>query len=91
MESQLNDRTDEERVENLRNLASKSREKSSRGDYYSPKATIQEFNDAYGAGEKAKAGTKLIGKSIFNIGRFIGKEVLPTILEQTANKIDKKK
>lgn len=40
--------------------------------------------DGYGAKERSIAGLKLLGKSIFNVGKFTFTEALPKIAEEAA-------
>ncbi len=82
-------KSDFERAENARQAAQHLRETTG-GKYYSAKEAIDEFNDAYGASEKTVAGAKLVGKSLFNIGRFVTSELLPGMLEQGAKDLEKR-
>lgn len=36
--------------------------------------------------ERAKAGLKILGKSMFNVGKFVAKEVLPALAEKAEEK-----
>lgn len=85
------DLPDSEKAEQMREKASSMREFGSKGDYYSHKEAIDDLRYADGAGEKALAGAKLIGKSLFNIGRFGAKELLPRAFEQGAKNLEKRK
>ncbi|KVE75810.1 hypothetical protein WI98_11930 [Burkholderia vietnamiensis] len=52
--------------------------------YLSLSEDWSELVDGYGAKERSVAGLKILGKSIFNIGKFAFTEALPKIAEQTA-------
>ncbi len=86
----MNHLSKEEKARKLREDAQALREKIG-GDYYSAKEAIDDVYYADGIGGKAAASAKLIGKSLFNIGRFIGSEILPAIGEQNARKLEKDK
>lgn len=43
-----------------------------------------ELVDGYGAKEKSVAGLKLLGKSVFNVGKFAFTELLPKVAEEAA-------
>ena len=88
---EFKDLTDSEKAQRMRDSASSMRDFGDKKDYYSPKEAIDDLKYADGAGEKAIAGAKLIGKSLFNIGKFGTKELLPRILEQGAKNLDKSK
>ncbi len=59
-------------------------------DYYSPREAIDDVRYAIGAGETAVAGAKLVGKSLFNIGKFVGGSLLPDFLETRARMYEQK-
>jgi hypothetical protein len=52
--------------------------------YLSLSEDWSELVDGYGAKERSIAGLKLLGKSIFNVGKFTLTEALPRMAEQTA-------
>lgn len=62
-------------------LAKILREKVGSKDYYSPKETLDDLRYSIGAGETATNAAKLVGKSLFNVGKFVGGSVLPSVLE----------
>lgn len=88
---EFKDLSDSEKAQRMRESASSMKDFGSKKDYYSPKEAIDDLRYADGAGEKAVAGVKLIGKSLFNIGKFGVKELLPGILEQGARNLEKRK
>lgn len=85
----LSDDEKHERIESMRNNANSAREKYGKGKYFSFGEAIDEIKQADGAGETAVASVKLIGKSLFNIGRFTVAEVIPGMMEQTAKQAEK--
>ena len=80
----------EEQAQKFREDAQFLREKTG-GDYYSAREALDDVYFADGVGGKAAASAKLVGKSLFNIGRFIGSELLPAIGEQKARHLEKNK
>lgn len=47
---------------------------------------VEDFKSAYGAKEKALVGSKIAGKSLVNIKRFVIGTALPTMFEQASKK-----
>ena len=88
---EFKDLSDSEKAQRMRESASSMKDFGSKKDYYSPKEAIDDLRYADGAGEKALAGAKLIGKSLFNIGSFGAKELLPRAFEQGAKNLEKRK
>lgn len=68
-----------------RKFASMLRDKVGSKEYYSAKETVDDVRYAIGAGETAVAGAKLVGKSLFNIGKFIAGDLLPSALDKGAD------
>mgnify|MGYP007087627617 CR=1 FL=1 len=85
----LSDDEKRERIAGWRDTAEQRREYHKEGKYLSLKESVDEFKDADNAGGKALAGAKIVGKSLFNIGRFAVAEALPSFLEQTAKQAEK--
>lgn len=85
----LSDDEKRERHKEMRDNANAMREKFKDGKYYGFKEAIDEVKDAYGFSETAVASAKLVGKSLFNIGRFTVTELAPTFLEEVAKMGDK--
>ncbi|MBR7901172.1 MULTISPECIES: hypothetical protein [Burkholderia cepacia complex] len=52
--------------------------------YLSLSEDWSELMDGYSAKERSIAGLKLLGKSIFNVGKFTLTEALPKMAEKTA-------
>ena len=61
---EFKDLSDSEKAQRMRESASSMKDFGSKKDYYSPKEAIDDLRYADGAGEKAVAGVKLIGKSL---------------------------
>lgn len=91
--------TEEEKIERIKNMSNsiKSRFKNETDEdgkdtkYYSRdelKESLDEVRYAQGK-DKAVAGAKLIGKSLFNVGRFAIKEAVPTVLDNMAENAEK--
>ncbi len=57
--------------------------------YFKIGEALDEVNHAYGDKEKTVASLKLLGKGIFNVGRFAVAEVLPSAMEQVAKQVEK--
>ncbi|WP_143189342.1 hypothetical protein [Paraburkholderia lycopersici] len=53
-------------------------------EYLSLSEDWSELVDGYGAKERSIAGLKLLGKSIFNVGKFTFTEALPKMAERAA-------
>lgn len=85
----LSDDEKRERIAEWRDTAKRGRERYKDGKYMSLKESVNKFKDADNAGEKALAGAKIVGKSLFNIGRFAVAEALPSMLEQVAKQAEK--
>lgn len=73
-------------------------EDDSKSNYYFKMGdAVEELSDAYGAKEKTIAGTKLVGKALFNTALFTGKlglsfvKAMPAILEEKAREAEKNK
>lgn len=73
-----------------RKFASMLRDKVGSKEYYSAKETVDDVRYAIGAGETAAAGAKLVGKSLFNIGKFIAGDLLPSALDKGASNYHKR-
>lgn len=82
----LDDDGKRESLKKLKDSATSAEEKFSKGSYYSWSETIDDIKHASGAGKTAVAGTKLVGKSLFNIGKFALAEILPGILKTAVKK-----
>lgn len=57
--------------------------------YFKMGEALDEVKRAYGAQDTAVSTLKLLGKGIFNVGRFAVAEVLPSVMEQVATKVEK--
>lgn len=57
--------------------------------YFKMGEALDDVNYAYGAKDTAVASLKLLGKGIFNVGRFAVAEVLPSFMEQTAKQVER--
>ena len=55
--------------------------------YFSISESVDEFKDSFGLKEKSVAGLKIVGKGLFNVGKFTFIEILPAVAEKTANKM----
>lgn len=81
----LSDDEKKARIQDMRDSAKNFREKYKDGKYYSFGEAIDDIKQANGAGETTVASVKLVGKSLFNIGRFTFAEVLPAIADRSAD------
>lgn len=57
--------------------------------YFKMDEALDDVNYAYGAKDKAVSTLKLLGKGLFNAGRFAVAEVLPAAMEQSAKLLEK--
>ncbi len=85
----LSDEEKLERIAQMRQQAQERREFHKDGKYMSVKDSIDDFKYAFDAREKATAGAKIVGKSLFNVGRFALAELLPSMLETAADNGEK--
>lgn len=85
----LSDDEKRERIAEFRAQAQSRRDYHQDGSYYAIDEAFDEFSHANGAGNKVLAGAKLVGKSLFNIGRFTSAVALPYLLEDAAKKAEK--
>ena len=51
--------------------------------YFKMSDAWDEVSYGVGAGEKAKAGLKMLGKGLFNFGKFVATEAVPKMVEQS--------
>lgn len=58
-----------------------------KSNYFDMGNAVDDLKYSYGAGEKAKSALKLFGKSLFNVGAFAVTEVIPGIVEKTAQSV----
>lgn len=58
--------------------------------YLSLSDDIDDFKNGYDGMEKAKAGFKILGKSIFNIGKFTVTEALPEMARRVEEEKSKR-
>lgn len=62
--------------------------------YYQLGDAVDEFNNSYGAKEKTVSALKVLGKGLFNVGKFLvtdGKDELEKYNQKTREKLDKAK
>ena len=62
--------------------------------YYKLGDAYDEFNYSYGANDKTVSALKMVGKGLFNVGKFLitdGKDQLESYNERTREKLDKKR
>lgn len=57
--------------------------------YFKMGEALDDVSFAYGAKDTAVASLKLLGKGLFNVGRFAVAEVLPSAMEQVAKTVEK--
>lgn len=86
MSNEKNKEEWKEAAEEFSNLSSQVKDKFGKGDYAPVKEDIEEFKDAYSVKEKAIAGSKIAGKSLFNAGKFTLGKAIPAVLEEVAKK-----
>lgn len=58
--------------------------------YLSLSDDIEDFKNGYDGMEKAKAGFKILGKSIFNIGKYTVTEALPEMARRVEEENSKR-
>ncbi|MCG9057309.1 hypothetical protein LH442_15330 [Laribacter hongkongensis] len=63
--------------------------KEEKSKYFKMGEALDDVNYAYGTKDKAVASLKLIGKGLFNVGRFAVAEALPSAIGHVAQTIDK--
>ena len=81
----LNDDEKKEFIRKMRDDAKNMREKHKNVKYFSFGEAIDDIKQANGAGKTTIASVKLVGKSIFNIGRFTVSEILPAMVDSAAD------
>lgn len=59
--------------------------------YLSLSDNIDEFRYSDGAVDKSLAGLKIVGKSLFNVGKFAFSEVLPKAMDHMEKESEKYK
>ena len=62
--------------------------------YYKMGDALDELNYSYGAKDKTVSALKMVGKGLFNVGKFLitdGKDQLESYNQRTREKIDKKR
>lgn len=89
MSSNLTDDEKRERIEKAKETAKNTREKYDDGKYFSLGEAVDEIKQANGVGQTTVASTKLVGKSLFNIGKFALAEALPSFLDRAAEQNEK--
>lgn len=90
--------TDEEKLERIARMkdnASSMREKygtsqkEGKSIYFSMSDAVSELSKADTGTKKAMATSKLVGKSLFNVGRFVLGTALPALTEEIAKQNEK--
>lgn len=62
--------------------------------YYKLGDAVDEFNYSYGAKDKTVSALKMVGKGLFNVGKYLitdGKDQLESHNERTREKLDQKR
>ncbi len=62
--------------------------------YYKLGDAVDEFNYSYGAKDKTVSALKMVGKGLFNVGKYLitdGKDQLESYNERTREKLDQKR
>lgn len=62
--------------------------------YYKLGDAVDEFNYSYGAKDKTVSALKMVGKGLFNVGKYLitdGKNQLESYNEKTREKLDQKR
>ncbi len=62
--------------------------------YYKLGDAVDEFNYSYGAKDKTVSALKMVGKGLFNVGKYLitdGKDQLESYNEKTREKLDQKR
>lgn len=69
-----------------------SKKKKEKEKYFNMSKAVDEVrHESFGFGETALASAKLLGKGLFNVGRFALEEGIPKVNEHMAKEIKKRK